>query len=242
MTETPEIDRVKTPVIVYRPDYNVRFWGLEKLHPLDTCKFEKIAKKIQQTNEDICFLEPENPATDEELERVHSKDFLANVHHSKRTIVRTSEACFFYFFSRNAIHEHVLRPLKFQVSGTLLATEQALESGFAINLGGGFHHCSAIKSGGFCFFADITLAIHHVWSNLNENTNILIVDCDAHQGNGYARDVLFRMNKQQRSRMFILDLYNPSIYPRDEQAKEAIDREVRLPWMVQDQHYLELLK
>lgn len=235
------IERISLPVIVYRPEYNVQFWGLERLHPLDTCKYERIAKKLQD-DYSIEFYEPEVPISDESLEVVHDKSFLDQLNTSKRTIVLTSEACVFYFLSRKSIQERLLRPLKFQVSGTLLACEQALSKGSAINLGGGFHHCSAIKSAGFCFFADITLAIFHVWALLGENIQILVLDCDAHQGNGYARDVLFRMNRRQRSRVYILDLYNPRIFPRDTQAKEAIDREVCLPWRVEDHEYLKLLR
>jgi histone deacetylase 11 len=96
----------------------------------------------------------------------------------------------------------------------------ALKHGWAINLGGGFHHCSANNAEGFtnwisfknkssfflyiiyligfCLFADITLTIRYLWKEVNNRLRILIVDCDAHQGNGYARDVL-RMNTSEQS-------------------------------------------
>jgi len=34
----------------------------------------------------------------------------------------------------------------------------ALERGWAINVGGGFHHASGRRGGGFCIYADISLA------------------------------------------------------------------------------------
>lgn len=49
---------------------------------------------------------------------------------------------------------------------------------------------------GFCLFADITLAMNYLWQ-LKNSLKIMIVDCDAHQGNGYARDVLAMTKSQQ---------------------------------------------
>ena len=46
------------------------------------------------------------------------------------------------------------------MSFTLLqAAKLAMERGWAINIGGGFHHCSSERGGGFCAYADITLGI-----------------------------------------------------------------------------------
>ena len=39
------------------------------------------------------------------------------------------------------------------------AGKLAMERGWAINVGGGFHHCSRDRGGGFCAYADITLVI-----------------------------------------------------------------------------------
>ena len=51
---------------------------------------------------------------------------------------------------------------------------------------------------GFCLFADIMLTIRYLWREVSDNINVLIVDLDAHQGNGYARDVL-EMSREQQS-------------------------------------------
>lgn len=57
-----------------------------------------------------------------------------------------------------------------------------MKNGWAINLGGGFHHCSSDKGGGFCAYADITLAIKFLQLKKLIKT-ALIVDLDAHQVN-----------------------------------------------------------
>ena len=54
-----------------------------------------------------------------------------------------------------------------QVGGSILAGKVAKEKGWAINVGGGFHHCSAERGGGFCVYADISLCIHYAFVQLN---------------------------------------------------------------------------
>ena len=39
------------------------------------------------------------------------------------------------------------------------AGKLARDRGWAINIGGGFHHCSSSEGGGFCAYADITLCV-----------------------------------------------------------------------------------
>lgn len=71
---------------------------------------------------------------------------------------------------------------RFQTGGTILAGKLALERGWAINIGGGFHHCSATKGGGFCPYGDISLLLRFLF--LLESSRVksaMIVDLDAHQ-------------------------------------------------------------
>ncbi|RYQ95446.1 hypothetical protein Ahy_B08g090738 [Arachis hypogaea] len=63
-------------------------------------------------------------------------------------------------FPNCLVQQKVLHPFRKQVGGTILSAKLAKERGWAINIGGGFHHCSAEKGGGFCAYADISLCIH----------------------------------------------------------------------------------
>lgn len=69
------------------------------------------------------------------------------------------------------LYHHILgNMLQFsyaQVGGSIVAAKLAKERGWAINIGGGFHHCSAEKGGGFCAYADISLCIHFAFIRLN---------------------------------------------------------------------------
>lgn len=204
-----------------------------------------LRQRLQPTN--FVHFEPNHAIDDHELRVVHTADFLEALHTSRHTLVATSEVCVLYFLPMSTIERRLLNPLRCQTTGTILATYLALRHRVGVNIGGGFHHCSATRSGGFCFFADITLAIRYAWlysmgeAALRRRLNVLIVDCDAHQGNGYARDVA-RMESAERKNVYILDLFNPRIYPRDLRAREVIDREVHLPRGVDDQEYLRLLE
>lgn len=63
-----------------------------------------------------------------------------------------------------------------------MAGKLALSNGWAINLGGGFHHCSSDKGGGFCPYADISLLVKTVLDDKGNGVDkIMIVDLDAHQ-------------------------------------------------------------
>ena len=50
-----------------------------------------------------------------------------------------------------------------------------------MNLGGGFHHCSASRGAGFCAYADITLAVRLVRELRPDVHRVMIVDLDASQ-------------------------------------------------------------
>lgn len=46
----PNIDRTDALPVVYSPGYNTSFFGLEKLHPFDSCKFAKVHRALKKLN------------------------------------------------------------------------------------------------------------------------------------------------------------------------------------------------
>jgi histone deacetylase 11 len=83
------------------------------------------------------------------------------------------------------IDRRILKPMRLATGGTILACRLALEHGVAINLGGGYHHAAAAWGGGFCVYADIPLAATILHSEGRVDM-VMVVDLDAHQGNGTA--------------------------------------------------------
>ncbi|RZB77479.1 histone deacetylase 11, partial [Asbolus verrucosus] len=222
--------------IVYRPEYNVHFLGLEKLHPFDAGKWGHIFKYLKTAGlvgEDTIAVP--NEATKEDLLVVHSKKYLKSLKCSF-TVAAITEVLPMCLVPNYLVQRGYLKPMRFQTGGSILAGKLALERGWAINLGGGFHHCCASKGGGFCVYADITLLIHFVFNHHPKTVqNVMIVDLDAHQGNGYQRD--FRDNPN----VYIIDVYNRGIYPFDREARSYINRKVELRHFTEDEEYLKLV-
>lgn len=123
--------------------------------------------------------------------------------------------------------------------GTTLAARVALARGWAVHLGGGFHHAFEEKAEGFCYLNDLAVAARAVQAD-GSVTRVAIVDLDVHQGNGTA--AIFRGDS---------DVYTFSIHQEDNYPmKERSDRDIGLasydrsrargPW-VDDALYLEIL-
>lgn len=140
------------------------------------------------------------------------------------------------FVPNVGVQSGYLRPMRYQTAGSILAGKLALEYGWAINLGGGFHHCCSSKGGGFCPYADITLLLVRLFDlEPLRVRNAMIVDLDAHQGNGHERDF------KDTETVYILDMYNAYIYPKDNEAKLSIRCAVELKHLTEDAHYLKQL-
>lgn len=223
--------------IVYRDEYNVRFGGLEKFHPFDANKWGNIYKFLKEDlnlTEDI-FVRPLE-ATSEDLLLVHTRSYLDSLKWGYN-VAAIAEVPSLIVVPNFFIQRYFLRPMRFQTGGSILAGKLALERGWAINIGGGFHHCSANKGGGFCVYADITLLIKFLFKYDSHVQTAMIVDLDAHQGNGYETDFL-----GQEDVVFIMDVYNYAIYPNDQKAKAAIRCKVEFSSCTQDADYLDCIE
>ena len=99
------------------------------------------------------------------------------------------------------------------------------------------HHAHS-KGGwkaGMSVYPDITFITHYMerWYGYKR---FLIVDLDAHQGNGHARD---HMN---RIKYCIFDMYNHEIYPSDDYAKQGITYDIDASLCPDDESYLAKLR
>ncbi|XP_055617471.1 histone deacetylase 11 [Toxorhynchites rutilus septentrionalis] len=240
-SENEEISHCNKLPIVYRFEYGVKFCGLQRLHPFDASKGENIYKLLKagnliKTEEDV---HKPLEISSETLMDVHTKRYIESLKWSVN-VAKIAEIPPLIFVPNYFVQRNYLRPMRYQTAGSILAAKCALVSpsgtGWAINLGGGFHHCSADEGEGFCPYADITLTVKMLLSSGKGIERILIVDLDAHQGNGYARDL------KEDSSVFIMDMYNYRIYPKDHEAKLAIRRPVELKPHTEDKEYLQKLK
>ncbi|XP_014381406.1 histone deacetylase 11 isoform X2 [Alligator sinensis] len=186
--------------------------GLEKLHPFDAGKWGKVINFLKEEKliaDDLIVQARE--ATEEDLLVVHTRRYLNKLKWSF-VVATITEVPPLFFLPNFFVQRKVLKPLRTQTGGTIMAGKLAIDRGWAINVGGGFHHCSSDKGGGFCAYADITLAI---------------------KGNGHERDFM------DDQRVYIMDVYNRYIYPGDGFAKRAIKRKIELDGGTEDTEYLQ---
>jgi histone deacetylase 11 len=217
--------------IVYSPHYNITAFGLERLHPFDSRKYRRIHDWLIQQGlrrpEDFVAPEP-CPRTD--LLRVHTDRYLRSLGWST-VLVRILAVWPVLFLPGWFTNWRVLRPMRYAVGGTLLACRLALERGQAINLGGGFHHAGPDRGDGFCVYADTAVALRTLHDE-GRITSALVVDTDAHQGNGTA-DAL-----RPWPWAHMLDFYQEDLFPA---PKVQEDISVPLPAGIGGADYLKAL-
>ncbi|KAL7073552.1 hypothetical protein ACQ4LE_007522 [Meloidogyne hapla] len=221
--------------IVYTNDYNISFFGIERLHPFDSKKWGRVFQFLVESGQlsEESIIQPKE-IKKKDLLFVHSPSYLFSLNSTIR-LAFILEVCLVIPFPSCLVNRLVLRPLRFQTGGSILAAKLALEYGWAINIGGGFHHASSSKGGGFCVYADITLAIKVLFED-KLIKKAMIIDLDAHQGNGHEIDFI------GDNRVYIMDFYNEQIYPKDRPAKKGISKAIPLQIGTSDDYYLLLLE
>lgn len=165
------------------------------------------------------------PATDEELLRVHSENYLDGV---VRGSLTDSEVRKIGFPWSPQLVERSRR----SVGGTIQAARVALVEGAAVNLAGGTHHAFKGHGEGFCVFNDVAVAALDVLSR-EPSLRIAVVDLDVHQGNGTAR--IFRHD----DRVFTLSVHGEANYPF---KKEKSDVDIGLEDGATDELFLDAVR
>lgn len=160
------------------------------------------------------------PATNEQLLRVHAPEYVERVLNGAldpREIRRIGLPW---------SPELVERSLR-SVGGTLAAAHSALETGLGINLAGGTHHAHRDWGSGFCIFNDVAVAALdlQIEKSISE---ILIIDCDVHQGDGTA--AIF----SDDPRVFTFSIHGERNFPF---RKTPSDLDVELPDETDDALY-----
>lgn len=126
----------------------------------------------------------------------------------------------------------LLRRALHAAGGTVAAAEDALLLGLGLNLAGGTHHAFPDRAEGYSLFNDVAVAVAwlRAWGFAGR---VLVVDLDAHQGNGTA--FFFREDPT----VYTLSLHGERNYPLN---KEKSDLDVGLPDGTEDGAYLKALE
>jgi len=218
--------------IVYSKGYNITAFGLEKMHPFDSTKYGRVFQGLKDKeiiDNAMRIWEPDLPSQ-AFLTEIMSKWYLLKLHYSP-FICSCLEVPLF-FLPAWFLRSRVLDPMMRATQGSVDAACMAMKHQWAINLSGGYHHASCNRGGGFCIYPDITLVVHFV-RKWYQKRRVMIVDLDAHQGNGHERDHIGDRD------IFILDAYNHYIYPGDGVAAQAIAKPVYVAHGDNDDSYLQ---
>jgi len=222
--------------IYYHPQYNISLGLLNYLHPFDGRKFSRVFDAVKMLG-GINIKQPECPVSQEVINNFVD-GLQRRLLHKKRYILRALEIPYIPLLPFSIIDKRILLPMRWGVAGTIAATTDALKGHNVWNLAGGYHHATPRNSEGFCIYNDIGIALREALATglISETDKILIVDVDAHHGNGNAYTF---MNNQN---VTILDIYNNDVYPQNNLTKERVNINVPLAAGTEGCQYHEALK
>ncbi len=199
---------------------------LPAAHRFPMVKYALLRQRVEQA--DLSDGEPlyvPVAATDEELLRVHTREYL-------------------HWVVTGTLSEAEIRRIGFPWSpgmversrrssgATLAACRAALADGVGVNLAGGTHHAFADAGEGYCVFNDSAVAARAMRAE-GRVRNVLVLDTDVHQGNGTAAIV------RDDPTIFTFSIHGARNFPL---RKETSDLDVPLPDGTGDADYLEALE
>lgn len=165
--------------------------------PLDLRKFTRISRDLWGDTARLNL----NPMSDEELSVFHTPKYLQSLREDKSIIEGILGLSIPASITAAMVNENLIDAARAMVTGTVVAAKLALKAGWAINLGGGFHHAKSDSGGSFSFFNDYAIATHKL-RQINPDLKILYVDLADHIGEG----VISFAEKLEN--FYIFDMFN----------------------------------
>ena len=222
--------------VFYDEAYNIDVGIMNFLHPFDVRKFGKVAGALKVVDgasvESPCGLVPDGDID------AFVDPLLRLLIRKKRYIFRALEIPYLPIIPLSLIDKRVLLPMRWGVAGTIEAAKAAIRGDGCWNLSGGYHHASRASAEGFCIYNDIGIATDVLVRDglLADDARILVVDVDAHHGNGNARVFM------ESNNVSILDIYNRCIYPSSDYTRGRVNISIPLDAGTGGVVYLEKLE
>lgn len=161
---------------------------------------------LKNTCLNICT--PLAPVTNDDLLQVHTEKYLNILNTCPMYVSKAIDfPKLLDWCPPKYIDQYLLQPMRWQCAGTIKAAKTALQTGSAINLGGGFHHSRQGMGWGGCLYADIPLAVCKVHDE-NPGLRVAIIDLDAHKGDGLEEYIY-----KQTENVWLFDMYNRNEFP-----------------------------
>jgi len=223
--------------VFYHERLNIDLGLLNRLHPFDGLKFRRVRQGLAGSA-GVEFVEVGEPISQAAIDSFASP-LLRRLLGTKRYVLEALEVPYLPLVPFSLIDRRVLEPMRWAVGATLQAAQACLAGdGHCWNLAGGYHHASRTDAQGFCIYNDIGIAMQALRESqaLAADDEILIIDIDAHHGNGNARIFL------EDRRVTLLDIYDGDIYPRSPVTKQRVDVDLPLRRGTAGDVYLDKLR
>lgn len=189
-------------------------------------KYRMLREQLAASGEfDASDFEVPPAATFTELTRAHAPDYVMRAERGELT---PQEMKLIGFPWSAGMVERSKR----SSGATLAACRAALLGGVAANLAGGTHHAFYDRGEGFCVFNDAIIAARAMQSE-GRVANVVVIDCDVHQGNGTAAMA------SGDSSIFTFSIHGARNYPFRREFASDID--IDLPDGTADERYLSSL-
>ncbi|MFX1338878.1 MAG: acetoin utilization protein AcuC [Promethearchaeota archaeon] len=175
--------------LIYTTEYQKYNFGPQ--HPLRPLRIKLTYSLMEKlgllNNESIEIIEP-RVCTREELEMVHSPDYIEAV--KRLSVDPNDKEILPYKYGLgpgdNPIFKGMYEASSLVCGASLIAADLIWKENdfrFAFNPAGGLHHAMKNRASGFCIFNDIAVAIKHL-KKLDKNIKIAYLDIDCHHGDG----------------------------------------------------------
>lgn len=194
----------------------IKKYSFGKYHPFTSERFENfldfIKAKLPNFKDYFEEIEPK-PADEKDLKLFHRQEYIKAMEKASKGIVLPNILEYTSIDnldpSTSYLPKGIEEATRIAVGSSILAGKLVFEGKFkkAIALGGGLHHAKEDFGEGFCVYNDVVICAKNI---LNKGVKrILILDTDAHAGNGVS-DALF-----SEDRILFVDIHQDPriIYP-----------------------------
>ncbi|XP_062408755.1 uncharacterized protein SYNPCC7002_A1628 isoform X2 [Sardina pilchardus] len=156
---------------------------------------------------------------------VHTEDYLSKFINGKTDEKEQKRTGFLW-------SQGIVQRCRYEVGGTLLAAELALNRGLACSTAGGTHHAFPSYGSGFCLLNDLAVAARSLIAGSGKK-KVLIVDLDVHQGDGTA--YIFK----NEPNVFTFSAHSGKNFPL---RKENSDLDISIEDGVEDKEYHSIVQ
>jgi len=196
-------------------------------HRFPMAKYTLLRERIVASHlSDHCDLLLPPSASDEELLLAHSFEYLSRIKSGQLTDLQIRRIGFPW-------SEAMVERSRRSTGATIAAAESAILDGLSANLAGGTHHAFENSGQGYCVFNDVCVAARVIQKREPKINNVLVIDCDVHQGNGTAGIA------KNDPTLFSFSVHCEKNYPFQ---KTDGDLDIALPPATEDEYYLARLK